>query len=202
MFTRLLSLILLLLFLTSCGTSKLLNSGTVHVKYTVSRATFNNQLYENKSKLGNISGSIRNVQHPNGRNWDANFKILPSIHFDNTTYQSGGSRRNHMTNIAEVLPELNIKRIFGFGNLRLNFHTPIGQFGITGGFGGTFYKLEEDGYYSTIKTSEIRKLEVTYTGFISERFFVLIGPRYFDDGNDHYILAARLGYFWGKKSGK
>lgn len=199
---RNLSLILLVLMSTSCGTSKLLNSGTVHVKYTVSRASFNDQQYENKSRLGNISGSIRSVQHPNGKKWDASFKLTPSIHFDNTTYQSGGTRPSPTTGLTELLPEINIKRFSGFGNLKLNFHTPIGQFSLTGGFGGTLYKLKEEGYYETIKTSEIRKIEFAYTGFLSKRFFVLIGPRYYNDGNEQYVMAVRLGYFWGSMSGQ
>jgi len=202
MLRKLLAPILLLFFLSSCGTTKLLNSGTVHVKYTVSRATFNNELYENKNRLGNVSGSIRNVQHPAGRRWAANFKLVPSIHFSNTDYQSGGTRTSTTTGQLEPLPEINIKRLSGLGNLKLTFHTPIGQFTFNGGFGGTVYKFREKGNYETIKTSEIRKLGMAYTGFFAKRFFAMIGPRYFNDGNEQYVFAARLGYFWGDISAK
>lgn len=197
------SLILIaLLALSSCSsTDMLLNSGTVHVKYTVSNATFDGQLYENKNRLGNISASIRNVSHPEGKNWGASFKLHPSIHFSNTTYQSGGTRISHRTGLLENLPDINIKRLSTLASLKLNFHTPIGQFSLTGGFGGTLYKLKEEGYYETVKTSEIRKLGFAYTGFLTKRFFVMIGPRYFNDGNEQYVFAARLGYFWGKTSG-
>ncbi len=179
----------------------LLNAGTVHVKYTVSNASFDNQLYENKNRLGSISASIRNVDHPAGKNWGASFKLHPSIHFSNTTYQSGGTRISTSTGQLEGLPEINIKRFSTLGSLKLNFHTPIGQFSLTGGFGGTLYKLKEKGTYETIKTSEIRKLGFAYTGFFTKRFFAMIGPRYFNDGNEQYVFAVRLGYFWGKASG-
>lgn len=196
-----LALIIVLLSLTSCSSAKLLNAGTVHVKYTVSRASFDGQQYENKNRLGNISGSIRNVQHPNGKRWDANFRLTPSIHFSNTDYQSGGTRISPLTGILETLPEINVKRLSGLGNLKLTFHTPIGQFSLNGGFGGTVYKLKERGYYETIKTSEIRKIDLAYTGFFTKRFFAMIGPRYFNDGNEQYVFSARLGYFWGSTSG-
>ncbi len=200
MLNKLLAAIFLLWILSSCGTTKLLNSGTVHVKYTVSRATFNDHLYENKTRLGNISGSIRNVQHPAGRRWAANFKLVPSVHFSNTDYVSGGSRISTTTSLIEPLPDINIKRLSGLGNLKLTFHTPIGQFTFNGGFGGTVYKFKEVGFYETFKTSEIRKLGMAYTGFFTKRFFVMIGPRYFNDGNEQYVFAARLGYFWGNIS--
>jgi hypothetical protein len=201
---KLRNLIALFIFITlinSCSSSDmLLNSGTVHVKYTVSNATFNGELYENKTRLGSVSASIRNTEHPSGKKWGASFKIHPSIHFSNTTYQSGGTRISSTTGILENLPEINIKRLSTLGSLKLNFHTPIGQFSLTGGFGGTLYKLKEKGTYETIKTSEIRKLGLAYTGFFTKRFFVMIGPRYFNDGNEQYVFAARLGYFWGKAS--
>lgn len=190
------------ILLSSCSAAKLLNSGTVHLKYAVSRATFNGQLYENKSRLSNVSGSIRNVQHPNGKKWDINLRIRPSIHFHNTTYQSGGTRISPTTSLLETLPDINIKRLSGIGNIKLTLHTPIGQFGAAGGFGGTLYKLREEGYYETVKTSEIRKLEFAYTGFLSKRIFVILGPRYFNDGNEQYVFALRLGYFWGSPSNK
>ena len=200
-YQKLILLIFILAGLTSCSSSDLiLNSGTVHVKYTVSKATFNGQLYENKTRLGSVSGSIRNVQHPIGKKWDASFKILPSIHFSNTTYQSGGTRYNNQSGVIEALPDINIKRLSTLGSLKLNFHTPIGQFSLTGGFGGTLYKLKEMGTYETVKTSEIRKLGLAYTGFLTKRFFLMIGPRYFNDGNEQYVFAVRLGYFWGKVS--
>ena len=198
MLIRIISLILLVFLSASCSVLKLLNSGTAHIKYTVSRATFNGQLYENVSRLGNISGSVRHVEHPKGRKWGIGFRILPSIHLDNTQYQSGGSRLSTTTSMIENLPIVNVKRLSSFANARLTIHTPIGQFGLTGGFGGTLYRFEEIGYYSTTKTSEIRKAEVAYTGFFTERFFTVIGPRYYNDGNEQYVFAVRLGYMWSE----
>lgn len=198
MLIRIISLTLLVFLSASCSVMSLLNSGTTHIKYTVSRATFNGELYQNVSRISNISGSIRHVESPQGRNWAIGFRILPSIHFDNTEYESGGTRTSSRTGVLEGLPQVNVKRLSGFGNARVIVHTPIGQFGLTGGFGGTLYRFEEVGYFSTIKTSEIRKAELAYTGFFTERFFTIIGPRYYNDGNEQYVFAFRLGYYWGE----
>lgn len=176
------------------------------MKYRATRATYNNELYENKDRFGNISGSIRHVQHPNGRKWGANFGITPSIHYSNMRFQSGGTRISSTTGLTEPLPDVKIHRVSLLGNLKFTVHTPIGQFGVAGGFGGSMYRFTEIGNFETIKTTEVRRIDLAYTGFFTERFFFMMGPRYFNygssDGDEEYVFAVRLGYFWGSKSGK
>lgn len=83
-------------------------------------------------------------------------------------------------------------------NAKIYFHTPVGAFAFTAGFGGTVYKMDDGGALNTIKTREIRRLDFTWTAFMSRRFYVLVGPRYYKAGYESYVFAFRLGYFWGQ----
>lgn len=186
------------LLLNSCAVTELLNSGTVNIKYRYSEATFEGVKYEEKERLTDPSVSIRNVQHPSsfGR-WNFNVRITPSIHYDDITYGTLAKRRNPLTNEDEAIPDLNLKRAIGFANLKSTLHTPIGAFAISAGFGGTIYKLDDGQGLETIKTREIRRLDLAYYAFFSDRFFVLMGPRYYKAGHETYIFAFRLGFYWG-----
>jgi hypothetical protein len=185
---------IIVLTLNSCAITRLLNSGTVNIKYRVSEATFDGVTYEEKERLTDPSFSIRNVQHPksHGR-WNFNVRITPSIHYDDTTY---GTLAKKPT--GEAYPDINLKRFIGFANLKSTFHTPVGAFALSAGFGGTVYKLDDGQGLETIKTREIRRLDLAYYAFFSRKFFLLMGPRYYKAGHETYIFAFRLGYFWGR----
>lgn len=194
-----LSLILLVILLNSCAVTRLLNSGTVNMKYRVSEATFYGVKYEEKERLTDPSISIRNVQHPksHGR-WNFNVKITPSIHYDDTTYGTLHKEYNNNTGQVEALPDVNLKRLIGFANLKSTFHTPVGAFAFSAGFGGTVYKLDDGMGLETVKTREMRRLDLAWYAFFSKRFFILMGPRYYNGGHEQYIFALRIGLFWGR----
>lgn len=182
------------LFFSSCS---VLNSGTANVKFSVAEATFDNIKYKNKNRLSDISASVRNVQHPKPYGeWAINLKISPSIHFDRFTFEQDQIVRDSLGN-SITLPEIKIDRFSGMGNLKLTTHTPIGAFALSGGFGGTLFRQRDGLGLNTLRTGEISKVELVWVGFFSERFFVLMGPRYFKESYDSVVFAIRLGYFWG-----
>jgi hypothetical protein len=182
----------------SCSLLSLLNSGTIHVKYQVSKAKLNDVDYEEVSRLTNPSFSIRNIQHPKayGR-WNFNFRVTPSVHYDDTDYETGASEYSFLTMRNEKRPNINIKRGISMANAKFTTHTPIGAFALTGGFGGTVYKMSDGGALDTIKTREIKRIDLAWSAFLSKRFYVLAGPRYYKAGYESYIFAFRIGYFWG-----
>jgi hypothetical protein len=190
-------LIITLPWLCSCGFFSLFNSGSANVKYNVSRANLNGQLYEEKERVGDVSFSIRNIQHPRVYpKWNINVRLTPSIHYDRLSYQTGATFTND-AGVEEVYPDIRLKRGMVLADLKLTTHTPIGQFVLTGAFGGSIYTME-DGYgLDTTKTREMRKIDLAYITFLSKRVFFLIGPRYYKDENESYIFAMRIGYFWG-----
>jgi len=186
--------ILILILLSSCS---VFNSGTAHLKYTVMDATFDDIEYENSEKLSDVSASIRRVQHPKAYGkWNINVNIAPSIHFDKNRFTTDETFINEQ-GIVEKHPDIMLKRLSSFANLKLTTHTPIGAFVLTGGFGGTFYDLSDGRGLDTLKTREIRKLDLAYVGFFSDRFFVLVGPRYYKEAFEQFIFAFRIGFFWG-----
>ncbi|MEE3080048.1 MAG: hypothetical protein VX341_11975 [Bdellovibrionota bacterium] len=184
-----------LIFLSSCS---LLNSGTVHVKYTKFTADVDGVTYENKRGLGNVSVSVRNVQHPKefGK-WDFNFTIRPSIHFERHPLGTLATRLNTTTGEQEQIPDFTFRRLSSFANLKLTFHTPIGAFAATAGYGGALRDFDRPSDRD-ILTTEIRKIDFVYYAFFSKRFFILMGPRYYKEEFEQVTFALRFGYFWGK----
>jgi hypothetical protein len=186
-------------WLSSCGVASLLNSGTAHIKYTVSRANLEGVTYEEKDRLGNVSFSVRNVQHPKAwGKWNMNFKITPSVSIDKQRFGTLETHFNNTTGRTEQLPDIDVHRFMGFANLKITAHTPIGAFAAAGGFGGTAYRITDGAGLDSIRTREVRKLDFVYIGFFAKRFFLLMGPRYYKAGYESYTFAFRLGYFWGK----
>lgn len=184
-------------FFSSCGVFTLLNSGTVSIKYQVSEAEIEGVNYEEVERLTNPSFSIRNVQHPkkHGR-WSANFQITPSIHYNDTDFQTGGTFFDDRGMVER--PDLNVKRASMLANAKITTHTPAGAFALSLGFGGTMYKLDNGASLETIRTREIRRIDLAWSAFFTKRFFILAGPRYFKADYETYVFAVRLGYFWGK----
>ena len=194
-FKRLISLCLLGLFFSGCS---LLNSGTVHVKYTKFRTEVDGVTYENKKNLGDASISVKNVQHPKSHGkWDLNFTLRPSIHLEKHTLGTLATEFNTTTKAYETLPDIKMKRLSSFANLKLTLHTPIGAFITTGGFGGALSQFDMPGD-SDIRSSEIRKVDFVYLAFLSKRFFFLFGPRYYKEQYEQVTFALRIGYFWGR----
>lgn len=197
MFSRI-YILLIIPFLPSCAVFRLLNSGTTHVKYTVAKAKFDNITYENKQRLGDVSFSIRNVQHPKkyGK-WAMNLRLSPSIHLDKTTYSTLEKYTNENGNYV-TRPDIEVRRLMTLANIKATTHTPIGAFALSAGFGGGVIKKDDERGLDTITTREVRRIDFVYYGFFAKRFYFLMGPRYYKEENESYQFAFRLGYFWGK----
>lgn len=189
----------LLFLITLLGQScSLLNSGSVNLKYTMARAKFEGVTYENKERLSDVSISVRNIQHPEKYGpWNFNVSISPSIHLDRNRYGTLATRLNSQGEI-EQYPDLVFQRLSLMGNLAASWHTPVGAFVLKGGFGGAFYNLDDGQGFDTFKTREIRKIDLAWVAFMSKRFFVLMGPRYYVEQFEQYTFALRIGYFWGR----
>lgn len=183
-----------LIFLnSSCA---IFNSGTVHIKYTDVRADFDNIRYENVEKWGDISVSVRGVQHPKFYGpWNINLSLDPSIHYDRQSFTTQQTFINNEGD-NQRYPDLRQSRLSLLGNLKLTTHTPIGTFTLSTGFGEALTRISGDGD-PTIKTVQMRKVDFTYSFFVSERFFVLLGPRYYKENHNELLMAIRLGYYWG-----
>lgn len=192
---------LILLFLPllgSCAITRLLNSGTVNIKYRASEATFEDDSYELDANVTNPSFSIRNVQHPRAwGKWNFNLRISPSLHYDDNTFATGATFID-TDGVEKTKPNINVRRGIILGNLKATLHSPIGAFALSGGFGGTVYRLNDGRGLDTIKTREIRRIDLAWYGFFTKRFFVLMGPRYYNAGYETYEFAFRIGYFWGR----
>ena len=182
----------------SMGSScSLLNSGTATIKYSETRATFEGRSYRNKESLGDLSASIKNIQHPTVfGDWDLNLRFSPSIHLDKTELITK-ERRLLPSGIYTDFPDITIRRLSAFINLKLSGHTPIGQFVATAGRGIAGFHARDGMGLDTRRTRGISKLELVYIAFFAKRFFFLTGPRYYNDGNDQLVWAVRLGIFWG-----
>lgn len=183
------------MLLGSCG---LINSGTVQLKYTDTEATFRGVKYENKEKLGEVSLSVRNVQHPGKYGpWNFNIRISPSVHFDRFVYVPQEKVYNDAG--QDITPgEVKVRRLKGFGNLKAYLHTPIGAFVATYGYGRAAYRQTDSEGLDTYRTREIKKIDFSWIGFFSRRFFVMMGPRYYEESYDSYVFAFRIGYMFGK----
>ena len=192
-------LVILLPLISSCAVTRLLNSGTVNIKYRAVEATFEDEKYEISEHVTNPSFSIRNVQHPRAwGKWNLNLRLTPSLHYDDNTYQTGATFINTETGLEQTRPNINVRRGIILANLKTTLHTPIGAFALSGGFGGTMYRLDDGQGLNTIKTREIRRIDFAWYAFFTKRFFVLMGPRYYKAGYETYEFAFRIGYFWGR----
>jgi hypothetical protein len=188
-----LQLIPFLFLFSSCS---LLNSGTVHVKYSKFKAKIDDVTYENKKEFGDVSMSVRNVQHPKSHGkWAIKLKLSPSIHYEKHTL---GTLEYHVKDgVYQKMPDIKARRLSTFANLKLIFHTPIGSFAATGGYGGALSRFDMTGG-SSHRTTEISKVDFVYYKFLSRRFFLLMGPRYYKEKYEQVTFAFRIGYYWGK----
>ena len=178
---------------SSCG---LLNSGSVNVKYTSFKVEYQDVTYENEKNLSNLSISVRNLEHASkvGK-WNFTTKVSPSFHYEQHTI---GTLENRVINgVTEQYPDLKLKRLAAFANLKFTFHTPFGAFQATAGFGGATQNIVGDGK-DKYSTTEIRKVDFVYYKFLTRRIFILFGPRYYRDQYEQVTVAFRLGWFWGR----
>lgn len=195
-------LIILLIYLCSQGCS-ILNSGTVHMKYTTATARFDGVKYSNKERLKSISVSARNIQHPSlYPTWATTISLDPSIHYDTQVYGTLASKLNPQSGMIEPLPDIEIRRLSSFANVKAVQHTPIGAFTLSGGFGLGFSRLKDTRFVDTLMVRGMGKIDLNYVAFITPRFFFMVGPRYYRDSRDEFIVALRFGYFWGRKERK
>lgn len=193
-----LKIISFLIFCLSFCSCSLLNSASVNIKYRVARAEIDGVTYENKERISDVSLSIRNIQHPrsHGR-WNMNLRLTPSLHYDKTTFGTLATCENSDGDM-EPCPDLRLKRLSALGNLKLTTHTPIGAFVLAAGFGGAVKKMTNLWGMDHTTTSEIRKIDFAWVAFISKRFYILMGPRYYKEQFEQYTFAIRLGYMWGR----
>lgn len=187
-----------LIFALLSGACSLINSGNVNIKYTTSNVKFQGIKYENKNNIKDVSISLKNVQHPQrwGK-WNFNMRILPSIHYDSTDFTTAQTYADAEGNQVSY-PEIQYKRLMTFANLGFNFHTPIGGFILSGGYGIAAYHKTDNAGLDTYRTRDIRKADLAYIGFLSKRIFVYVGPRYLKESYEEFIFAFRLGWYWGK----
>lgn len=163
------------------------------MKYSDIDAGVEGNRYELKKKLGNVSASIRQMPHPKAyREWDYLVKLSPSIHLDRFDFQAGASTSSGLHH------DLKYRRLSALGNLKIGFFSPAGQLILTAGFGGGIYTLDDDMGLKTTKTKEVRKFDISYTAFISDRVFLMMGPRYYKASFEQYTFIFRIGYFWGE----
>lgn len=196
---RFLGLLFITFLFSGCAITRLLNSGTVNIKFRDVKATFENDLYEISRHVSNPSFSVRNVQHPNAwGKWNLNLRLSPSIHYDDITYVTGATYLNPRTNVIETKPRVRVRRGIALANLKTTLHSPIGAFALAAGFGGTVYNLNDGQGLDTTKTREIRRVDLAWYAFLSKRFFVLMGPRYYKTDYETFEFAFRIGYFWGR----
>jgi hypothetical protein len=187
-------LLIVAFILSSCS---IFNAGTVHLKYSDGDATLEGTKYELKKRLGNVSASIRQVEHPKkASKWGFGVKLSPSIHLDRFTFQTG--QMADYGNGLVKMPDLKYKRLSTLGNLKFGMHSPLGQLVLTGGYGLGVFRLDDGASVDTLKTGDVIKVDLAYIGFFTKRFFLLMGPRYYKSDFEQYTFAFRLGYFWGK----
>lgn len=185
------------LVFSSCAVTSLLNSGTVNIKYRNTEATINDVRYEIDEHVTNPSFSIRNVQHPKAYgDWNFNVRVTPSLHIDENTFQTGATQLNSEGEQVR-LPTVRVRRGIMLANLKSTLHTPMGAFALAAGFGGTVYKLDDGQGLNTVKTREVRRVDLAWYGFLTRRLFILMGPRYYKAGYETYEFAFRIGYYWG-----
>lgn len=191
--------ICLIFTLSGCS---ILNSGTAHVKYSRINAKFDQVSYQNKERLSDISFSVRNVQHPSlFKSWASSLSIDPSIHYDRQLYGTMETFTN-AEGEQERYPDIKVRRLSAFANGKWVNHTPIGQFALSAGYGLGLSRMVNKMSLSTIKTQSMLKLDMAYIGFVTDRLFLMFGPRYYIDRREEYIFAFRIGYFWGKKESR
>lgn len=194
----LIKILTLCLFSTGLISCSLINAGTVQMKYTDTEANFGGVKYENKQKVGNVSLSVRNVQHPKKYGqWNFNIRFSPSVHFDRFTYEA--KEKTYAEDGFETTPgDIKIRRLKFFMNAKTNLHTPIGAFVLTGGYGRTVFRLTDTKGLDTYRTREIKKVDFSWIAFLSNRMFLMMGPRYYKEAYESYVFAIRIGYMWGK----
>lgn len=192
--SRGLILLPLLALLQSCA---IFNSGTLHVKYTRSKAKFDGVSYQNKERFRSLSFSIRNVQHPSlYAPWAVSVSLDPSVHLDRQLYGTLATTTDASGRTTQ-LPDIEIRRLSAFSNLKIVGHTPIGQFALSGGYGLGATRYDDNGALQSLRARSIRKLDLAYIGFFANRFFFMMGPRYYRTYREEYIFALRVGMFWG-----
>lgn len=191
---RVLTFSLFTFLISSCS---VFNSGSVNLKYNTFRTTVDGVTYANKRRVSDVSFSVRNVQHPkrHGR-WGLNLKPSPSIHYERHTIGTLATARNEDGEL-EQLPDLDVRRLSLLGSLKLTLHTPIGAFAASAGYGRALSKLKSS-QMNEYEHQEIRKFDFVWYKFISKRFFVLFGPRYYKSDYDQVTVALRLGFYWDK----
>ncbi len=188
---------LTLALLQGCAVLGLLNSGTTHLKYTVSDTTFDGVHYKNAERFGDVSFSVRNIQHPyQYENWKFNVGLSPSIHYDKERYRPKETKSQLKLPDFDLLPEIQIRRLLGFANVKGSLHTPVGAFVLTAGLGLGLSERRDNQEYVHTTTKKISKIDLVWVGFISERFFIMAGPRYYNEDYEQLVFAFRLGYFW------
>lgn len=196
----LLNYLILIAFFIVLGTScSLLNSGALSVKYKEDKAIIDGRTYERKRKISNGSISFKNIQHPSiyGR-WNISMSLTPSIHLDRSTLET--DHQNTLPDGRKTdYPDIKMDRAWGFINVGVVTHTPLGAFALKYGYGLALFHMNNSQELKTYRTTQVEKYELNWIAFMTKRFFFLTGPSYYYySHNWAFSWAFRLGLYWGK----
>ena len=99
----------------------------------------------------------------------------------------------------DVTPgDVKVRRLKTFANLKAYTHTPIGAFVATYGYGRAAFRQTDSDGLDTYRTREIKKIDFSWIGFFSKSYFVMMGPRYYEESYESFVFAFRIGYMFGK----
>ena len=184
-------------FFFSCSQIKKINAVTTQIKRNFSDASIKSNLYENKRTWRNLSLSVRKIRHFKDRNNnELVFKITPSAHYDRIIFQSGGTRLDGQ---GEEVPleDISYRRLAILANFKIIKGTSFGDFSYTLGVGPGVYHIENDQNLNEVSVRSVIKLDLSYTFFITENIFALIGPRvYLEENISVFQQNFRVGYSW------
>ncbi len=188
----------LLFLFYSCSQLKQLNSGTIQFRNNFADGVIQGRDYRNVNSFNTFSGSITNAAPSTQRNeWDFSFKASPSVHFTRFKFRTTDTQKN---SADEDIPlnDINYQRIAFLGNLKALKDTPYGRIAYTVGAGAGVYHITDNDQLDELRVRSVIKLGLNHTAFISERFFIRVGPRaFFEEGLNIFQVQIRLGYFWG-----
>ena len=192
--------ILIFIFLAqSCSQLKRFNSATTQIKYTLSDAIFEKEEYRSTDESDSFSASIRGTAHPSERTPGRfHFKLSPSVHFERLNYKSKNQIIDPRTNISSFRT-VNYRRLAVMGNLQAIRDTHFGRFNYGLGFCPGIYHMSDDRDLDEFRMRSVIRMELHHTFFISNRFFIRMGPRiFFEEQITIFEGSLRFGFRWGE----
>ena len=59
------------------------------------------------------------------------------------------------------------------------------------------FRLTDTEGLDTYRTREVKKIDFSWIAFFSNRMFVMMGPRYYEEAYESYVFQFRIGYMFG-----